>query len=785
MLRHNLVIFYRTFLNNKMSFFINLLGLSSGLTCVILISLWVNDELQVDQFHENNERLYQVMRSVPLEMEGISTSEITPTLLGETAANEIPEIDFAVTTTPNEVRTFTHEDKGFSVAGKWAGENFFRAFSYTLIHGDENQVLQNKESVVISRDLATKLFGDADNVIGKAVEIKDWGDFVISGVFENTPKNSSDQFEYVLPLIYLIDRFPGFSDWGNNYPRTFFVLNNTSNIELLNSKITTLIRSKSISQEEAVLTTIPYSDKYLRGSFDNGIQTGGRITYVRLFAVIALLILIIACINFMNLSTAKAMRRMKEVGIKKTVGSGRKSLIFQHFFEAVLMTTVSAIVAIILTLLVLPIFNEISDKALDLNWSLAIVGYMLLIILVTGIIAGSYPALYLSSFDPEEVLKGNVKGSIGELLARKGLVIFQYIVSIVLIVSVFVIYKQLDFIQNKNLGYSKDGLVYYPAQGNITKHLETYLSEVKKIPGVIDASSMDNNFFFYPRTNELEWEGKSPDRKIDFNQLAVNTGFIEMLDIEMKEGRAFSKDFATDDTKIIFNETAIEMMNLNNPIGKSVQLYGQNRSIIGVVKNFHFESLHQNIGPLLFIPTAENSANSIMVKIDVNNQNKVLESLGQHFKSFNPGFSFDFKFVDDEYQSKYSAEQRVSKLSRFFAILAIIISCLGLYGLAAFTTERRRMEIGIRKTMGSSNSNIFYLLSLDFIKILLVAILIALPISYLIARRWLEGYSYRIELQIWYFLAAGLVSLIIAILTIGLQIVKVANIDPVDCLREE
>ncbi|SHJ70723.1 ABC transporter permease [Aquimarina spongiae] len=783
MISHYLLIFYRTFLKNKSTFFINLLGLSSGLICVFLISLWVNDELSIDKFHEQKDNLYQVMRSIPLDLEGISTGEITPTLLGETIVREIPEVDKAVTATPNEAMTFTYEDNSFNTQGKWTTPDFFNVFSYDLIEGYKDEVLSDKSSVVISSKLARILFNSTD-VLGKTVEIKDRGDFVVSGVFQKVDK-SSDDFDFLLPIKVLTDKFPSFSDWGNNYPRTYLILNNTNNIEGFNDKITSLIRSKSESQQEASLTAIPYVDKYLHGKFENGVQVGGRIEYVRLFSIVAILILIIACINFMNLSTAKAMRRMKEVGIKKAVGSGRSPLIIQYFFEAILMTLISVVIAIVITYFILPVFNQIADKDLSLDFGPYFMFYLLLVVFITGLLAGSYPALYLSSFSPANVLKGNIKGSLGEVFARKGLVIFQYGISIILITSVLVIYKQIGYVQNKNLGYNRDGLIYFNAEGNVRKHLETYLADVKNIPGVKNASSMYYDFFFYPRTNELEWEGKLPDSKIDFSVLVVNTNFIEMLDMKMKSGRSFTRDHNSDVSRIIFNEKAIDAMNLKDPIGKTIKFRGKEKQIVGVVQNFHFESLYKDITPLFFLLTPENNANSIMVKIDVENQKNIIANLQDHFKEFNPGFPFNYKFVDDEYQSKYASEQRVSVLSQYFAGLAIIISCLGLFGLAAFTAERRLKEIGIRKALGSSNFNIFYLLSIEFIKILVVAIIIATPISYIITKKWLENFSYRIDLEPTYFILAGLLSLFIALFTVGLQITKVARVDPVDCLRDE
>jgi hypothetical protein len=489
----------------------------------------------------------------------------------------------------------------------------------------------------------------------------------------------------------------------------------------------------------------------------------------------------------MNLSTAKASRRLKEVGIKKTLGADQKALMFQYLGESMLMTFLSLAIAILLVVLFLPQFNQITGKQLALSFDINLILSVLGITLFTGLIAGSYPALYLSGFNPTTVLKGKLNTSVGELWARKGLVVFQFTLSIILIVGVLVVYKQIEFVQTKNLGYDKDNVIYFKIEGKVEENLETFLSEVRNIPGIVNASSIGQNIvggINTITTDYLHWEGKKIDGKTVFEIRAVNYGMIEMLGIEMTMGRTFSRDFSTEESKIILNEAAIEAMGLEDPIGKVITSRGNNFEIIGVTKNFHLQSLHREVTPLYFVIGPQWTDN-ILAKIEAGRERETIEQLQQFYQEYNPGFPFAYQFLDEAYQAQYVAEQRVSILSRYFAGFAILISCLGLFGLVAFTAERRLKEIGIRKILGSSEFGIVRLLSTDFTKMVSVAILIALPIGYYIAKNWLDNFAYRIDLKWWFFVGAGLLALLITWFTVALQTVKAARINPTECLKDE
>jgi hypothetical protein len=428
-----------------------------------------------------------------------------------------------------------------------------------------------------------------------------------------------------------------------------------------------------------------------------------------------------------------------------------------------------------------------TDKKISLDLlSQELLMGLVIITIITGIVAGSYPALYLSGFRPAAVLKGEIRGSWGELWARKGLVVFQFFLCVILIVSVLVIYKQIDFVQTQNLGYKKEQLIQIPIEGKVRDNRETFLKEVKRMPGVLSASSMGHSLLGQnSNTSGLEWEGKNPEDEILFENISTNYGLIETLGIEMAEGRSYSEEFGSDTTKIIFNEAAIRVMNLENPVGKTIKLWDQyTLEIIGVVKDFHFESLHDVVSPLFFRLTPSNTWN-IAIRLEAGKEKEALAALDKFYKEFNPGFTFDYKFQDAEYALQYAAEQRVASLSLSFATMAIVISCLGLFGLATFTAERRLKEIGIRKALGSSATNIVILLSGDFTKMVLLSIAFGLPMSYWLLSRWLEQFAYHVTLGASYFVIAGLLAIVIAWLTVASQAIKAANINPVKCLRDQ
>jgi putative ABC transport system permease protein len=787
MFRHNLLLTYRNFKRYKSSFLINLAGLSAGLACTFLIYLWVSDELNVDKFNDKDSRLFRAMEH-RVRATGIWTSPTTPAPLAEGLAADMPEVEYTATVTWPQPYTLSLNDKNIPAVGRFAGKDFFNMFSYQLIAGDPNLVLADKNSVVISDVLAHKLFNTTDNIIGRAIDYEHQSQLQVSGVFKSMPVNATDQFDFVGSFEKYKEGQDWLLSWGNTGVQTMVLLKPGVDNGAFNAKIADYIKVKT--KNEITYRTLflkGYSANYLYGKYENGVLVGGRITYVKLFSIIAIFILLIACINFMNLSTARASRRLKEVGIKKAIGAARKALIIQYLSESMLMSTLSLFAAMLLVYISLGQFNAITGKhlvfELDGNRILLFLG----VTVFTGLVAGSYPALYLSGFNPASVLKGKISSSFGELLARKGLVIFQFVISILLIVSVLVVYKQIEFVQSANLGYNKNDVIYFNLSGALSqsKTRETMIEEMKRIPGVVGVTSTNHNMTGHNGgTYGVEWPGKNPDDKTEFERVMANYDMIETLGFQMAQGRSFSRAFGTDSSAIIFNQKGIDFMGMMDPIGKTVKLWGQERHIIGIVKDFHYESLHENFKPVFFI-LSPNDTYRIMARITGGREKEILGRIEVLYTKLNPGFSFDYNFLDKVYQSQYENEQRVATLSKYFAGLAVLISCLGLFGLAAFTAERRLKEIGIRKVLGSSELGIVYLLSGDFTKIVLIAIAAALPASYFAAQYWLNSFAFKVPLQLWYFIAAGILAMVIAWLTVGVQAIRAARVNPTQCLKNE
>jgi len=802
MIKSYLKIAWRNLVRDRQFTLLNLIGLSTGLACVLLIYLWVTDERSVDRFNENDNRLYQVKKTAPNGDGTISTWDVTQGLLAQSMAADFPEIERAVSVRKErEMGVASAGDKHIKASWQFADKDYFHIFSYHLLQGNKSNAFDGKYSVLISEPLALKLFNTSNNIAGKTISWDHSGEFngtyTISGVFQAPPSNATDQFDMVFNYALFAEKEVGgmgdISNWGSNMSQTYLLLKKGIDADKFADKIKGYTKSKikqlygtgGAYEWEGNLILQRYSDRYLYNNFENGVQSGGRIEYVKLFSVIAIFILVIACINFMNLSTAKASRRIKEVGIKKVVGASRRSLILQYMSESIFLAFLSLIISVAIVALLLPAFREITGKNIALHLDSNLIISILIITVVTGLIAGSYPALYLSGFRPAIVLKGKFNTSAGESWVRKGLVVFQFSISVILIVSVIIVYQQMKLIQTKNLGYNKDNIIHFANDGNLRKGLNTFLAEVKKLPGVVNASSLEGNLLGQAghAGGGITWDGKDPNLGIEYYGVGVDYNAIELLGLKMKEGRAFSTAFGSDSLKVIFNESAIAAMGLKNPIGKIVSMWGKPRQIIGVVSNFHFESLYKKVAPFFFYYKPDNR--DVLVKIKAGKEKETLAQLEQFYKRYNQGLPFEYKFLDDDYNMLYASEQRVSVLSRYFAAITIIISCLGLFGLAAFTAQKRQKEIGIRKVIGASVSNIVIMLSKDYMKLILIALLIAFPASWLMMNKWLQSFAYRVHINGFVFAAASVSIIFITLFTISFQSIKAAIANPVKSLRAE
>jgi predicted permease len=789
MFRNNFKIAWRNLVKDRQFTILNLIGLSAGLACTIFIYLWVSDELSFDKFNEKDSQLYQLMeyRKSP---ELSTVSDESCGLLSEVLRQQRPEIEYAAAVAPPEwfqKFTLTVGEKNIKGNGQYVGQDYFNIFSFKLLDGNKSQVLADKNSIVISETLAKKLFGTTENLIGKMIRFQHETDFAVSGVFEDLPRHSSQQFDFALSFEYYADKQSWVKNWYATGPHNFVILKKGTDIDAFNKKIAKVVTENSNNTFRTVFA-MKFSDNYLQNVFDHGARTGGRIEYVRLFSLIAVFILAIACINFMNLSTAKASRRLKEVGIKKVVGAGRRQLIFQFLGESLLLTFAAVVFAVLIVIALLPQFNLITGKQIIFYPEPKLIAGLLIITLFTGLLSGSYPALYLSGFNPIKILKGKLRNSTAEILARKGLVVFQFSLSVILIVGVLVVYKQMRYIQSTKPGYNKDNIVRFDSEGKIQTNEQSFVDGLKKIPGVVNASFTFNNMVGRNYgTYGLDWEGKDPHASIYFEGMGGGDDFIETMEMEMVAGRAFSKDFGDEKSKIIINEAAAEIMHLKDPVGKNIKLFDSSRQIIGVVKNFHFQSFHETVKPLYMtkLQPDRNPWLKIMVRIKAGQEKETVDLIRKYYESYNPGFLFDFGFLDQAYQKQYEAETKVALLSRYFAGLAILISCLGLFGLVAFTAQRRQKEIGIRKVVGARVSDIVSMLSFDFLKLVSIAVLVAFPVSWLAMNAWLNGFAYRINIGAMVFVLAAASILFITILTISYQAIRSAVANPVRSLRTE
>jgi putative ABC transport system permease protein len=789
----------RNLVKDRLFSILNLLGLSTGLTCTLLIYLWVSDEMKIDRFHRKGERLYQVMENAPLADGGLMTTEHTPDPLAGALTTEFPEMESTATVKfPDEDENprgiLSTGETSIKAAEIYATPNFFDFFSFRLLDGYHDQVLADPSSVLISDELARKLFHTTKELRGKTLT---WnrgpgdagsanGTYVVSGIFEAVPGNSSMLFDLIFSHQLYVEKNKDYINWKNSNPSTYVLLREGVTPEKINEKLKLFAQRKfgsgSKNHQEESFFLQGYADRYLHNRYENGSPVGGRIEYVRLFSWIAAIILVIACINFMNLSTAKSSRRIKEVGIRKVMGARRGMLIIQYLAESLLMTTLALLISGLLIALLLPAFRSITGKSLFVHADAGLVLTVAGVTLLTGILSGSYPAIYLSGFRPAMILKGKLRTASGESWVRKGLVVVQFSISVVLILAVLVVYEQMKLIRTINLGYDKSNIIHFSSEGRIQQNQGDFLSALKKIPGVVSASGMEGDMLGnHSGGGGIDWPGKSG--RVEFSGLYVDFDFMETMNLRMKEGRMFSAKYSSDSTGVIFNESAITAMKLENPVGKSVRLWGLTGHIIGVVKDFHFESLYNHVGPL-FIAYRQ-STDNIVVKVIPEHLSATLGRMAELYKQYNPGLPFEYQFLDEDYRKLYISEERVSVLSRYFAGMAIIISCLGLFGMAAFTAHKRQKEIGIRKVIGASMGNVAVLLSRDFFKLIFRALLIALPLAWWLMNHWLEGFAYRVRINPGLFVLTAATTLFITALTISYQSLKAGMTDPVKSLRAE
>ncbi len=787
MFKNHFKIAFRNLWKNKVFSAVNIAGLSVGLAVFIIIMLWVKNEMSYDGFHKDKERIAMLLTNQTFGSKEIQTYPAVPTLLAAATKKDLPEVEYAAQVSWGDQRMFTCGEKHFIEYGLYVGTDFLKIFSFPLLMGDAGKVLKEPNTVLISEKLAKKYFGDQDP-IGKIISIEKTLSYKVEGVLKDVPENATVKFDFLMPVKDYIDQtMNGKESWEFGNIRTYVKLKEGVNRPALDASLKKFMDRYTDKQKNAALALFNLTDWYLRWDFKNGKYAGGgRITYVKLFTLIAIFILLLACINFMNLSTARATQRSKEVGIRKVIGAGKQSLITQFIGESIIMSLIAAVIAVVMVSLTIPVFNTLLNKHISLDFS-GINNWLLLlsIVLITGLLAGSYPALVLSSFKPVKVLKGALDNSAANTAGvRKVLVVTQFAVSVMLIIGTLVVSKQVDYIKNKNLGYNKENLLWFASNIDVSQQ-QTAVQEFLKIPGVTNAAQASMTFVAPynggPLTN---WPGKRPDQEIFFNFFAGGYDIIKTMGITMKEGRDFSAQLPIDSAAVIINETAAAKMGLKNPLGQQIETYAGKMRIVGVVKDFHFESMHNAINPLVIFCKPEWTW-LYYVRTTGNNTAQVLKSMEQTYAKLAPGFVFDYNFQDKEYERLYRSEQQIGTLVNWFSFFAIFISCLGLLGLTIFTVERKTKEIGVRKVLGASAMHIVSLICKQFLWLVLVAVIIAAFPAWYFMNSWLQDYTYRISIDWKVFAVAGMLAILITLITVGAQAIKAALANPVKSLRTE
>ena len=775
---------------NRTFSLINILGLALGMTGSLLIFLWIRDELNKDNYHANGPSLYYVMERQFSDGK-VEAGWKTPGVLPQALKKEFPEVVHAAGFTPWDAHlVFAVGDKTAKEVGHWAGADWFKMFSVPLLAGTPQTALNSPISVAISRKLAETYFGSPATAVGKSIRIENTKDYQVTAVFENLPDASSETYDFLLNWEDGFVHHSWMKEWGNNGPQTRIQLRPDANVANVEAKLGPFLKkyNKGLNANfDIQLFLHPFEDAYLYAKYTNGQQDGGRIDYVRLFIIVAVFILLIACINFMNLATARSVKRAREVGVRKVVGAVRGLLIGQFMGEALLLTCMALVVALLLVASLLPVFNTLTGKHVSLEFTQGSSWLMLVgVTLLTGLIAGSYPALFLSSLEPVRVLKGALNFGAGARLFRKGLVVVQFVLSMLLIVGTIVIYQQINLLQTKNLGYERENLIYVVAEGKLGTNFSTFNQEAHQLPGVQGVSYMDEvPTGIGSSTGGVTWRGKDPNTFIEFAQTGVGYDFVKTLKINLR-GREFSPAYSTDSTNYLINESAAKRIGYQNPIGQPLTMWGKSGTIIGVMSDFHFQSLHEQIQPLILRYDATTNTNkTILISTQPGQTKQALASLEALCKRLNPTFPFTYQFADAAYNNLYKSETVVGSLANYFAFLAIFISCLGLFGLAAFTAEQRTKEIGVRKVLGASVASVVALLSKDFLKLVLIAIVVATPVSYLAMQQWLQNFQYKVDIAWWVFVLASLLAVGVALLTVSYQSIKAALMNPVKSLRSE
>ncbi len=786
MFRNYLKIAVRNLLRQKLYAGINIFGLALGMACALLIGLWVKDELSYDRFLPDVDHIYQVR--VNSEYQGeIGTNFLTPGPLQPAIAKDVPEVA-AVTKMGYEPQSLLIKvgDRADKESGYFATTDFFGVFELPAIYGDPKTALATAGQVVITRKVAEKYFPNG-LAIGKTLQLDNNKFYIVGAVIENLPTNASVPFDWLIDFKDIEQ--PWMQKWGNNNYKVFVRLRPNTTPEQTEATMAGIYPRYDNKDNEGNRPILqPITDIHLYGDYKNGKPVGGRIEYVRIFSIVALFILLIACINFMNLATARSVMRAKEVGVRKVVGAMRSSLIGQFLSEAMLTSLLAVGLALFLVWSVVPTFNAVFDRQSTLNLAEPVLwGIIGVLVLVTGVVSGSYPALFLSSLQPVKILKGRMQFGFGPTLFRQTLVVFQFILSMFLIVGMLVVGKQMNYLRTKNLGLDRENVIYVPLEGGLngkerTEIVRQTAMRLPSISSVTTTAELPVNI--RSTSGDLEWTGKTPGMETQVAPMEVGGDFVKTMNIKLLAGRDFRAGSLVDSVSYIINEATAKLIGMTSPVGKEVKFWRGTGRIVGLVKDFHLKSLHEPISPLVLMFNPQENG-YLLVKTRAGQTQQAIADLERIAKQFNPNYPFAYHFLDEAYEKLYNAEQQVSTLVNYFGLLAILISCLGLFGLAAFTAEQRTKEIGVRKVLGASVASIVTLLSTNFLKLVLIALVLATPLAWWAVSKWLGTFAYSTPLSWWVFALAGLLAVGIALLTVSFQSIRAALMNPVKSLRSE
>ena len=785
MFKNYIKIAFRNLWKNKGYSALNIFGLAIGIACAALIFLWIEDEVSYDSNFTDTELIYKIPSNQLYEGEWRTFSQATPGPLAADLKSAIPGIEYIARAKQSDF-LLNNKDKSINQSGWYVDPEYLDIFSLDFLEGSPQDALIETKSIIITRATADKLFGRGQFVLGNNINLNNKEDFIITGVVADLPENVTYDFEWLVPFRNFEIEYPWVAEYGRNFATTFIKLESTASFEMVDKGVRDFVLNK-FDEDDTVFFLHAMKDWRLRSRFENGEQSGGRIQYVILFSIIALFIIVIASINFMNLATARSEKRANEVGVRKALGSEKRSLINQFIIEAVMTTLIAGVLGIGIIAILLPQYNRLVEKQLTMGWDnpLYIAG-LLSITVVLGILSGLYPAFYLSSFKPVEVLKGINKSNVSANWIRKGLVVGQFVISIVFIISTFIVYEQLQHVKNRELGYDKENLIRIPVNGDIVKNFTPIKQELINSNDV-EHIALSNSQILNGGNNGsgFTWQGGSNTEDVLISFRLVSSDFFQTTGIKIEKGRSFYQDMVRDSTSVIVSKSFAAMLGKSDIIGKKITRDEESYTVVGIAEDYIYGDMYGTSDPVMFVHNHDD-ARYLYVKLKNNTAiSTTLSNIEKTLGRYNPAFPFEYEFVDTSFNERFKSENLVGKLSSIFAVLAIIISCLGLFGLSAYTAEQRRKEIGVRKVLGSSAANIVRLLSADFLKLVLLAVVIAVPAGYFLMDNWLQDYWYRIDIKLWVFAIAAVLALVIAFATVSFQAIKAAIANPIKSLRTE